>query len=114
MFHVITVIDIPEHVKHLDVHNGKIPSVELKCFGKEGEEDDEETYLHTVNLMFSGDMERQRFMNEVKEGSKFKDEPEGDRDKKGASVGDDDDDQDDDGNADEFTSEEEKEPVLYD
>ena len=33
MFHVLAVIDIEKHVRHLDVHKGSVPSVELKCFG---------------------------------------------------------------------------------
>ena len=64
MFHLIAILDIKEHIKHLDVHKGKIPSVDIKCFG------DHDDPLHTITLMFSGDMERQSFMNELKQSYK--------------------------------------------
>ena len=57
MFHVLAVIDVDKHVRHLDVHKGPIPSVELKLF--------EEEQYHTLNLVFSGDMERQGFIGAV-------------------------------------------------
>ena len=61
-------------IKRVDVHKGKDPSVEIHCYERpEDEFDDEEEipysdpnyYPHQIQLMFSGDMERQTFIDAV-------------------------------------------------
>ena len=55
LYHTVVVLKSSQIDKFI-VHKGKDPSVELWCFG--------EAKL-TLNIMFTGDMERQKFVNSL-------------------------------------------------
>ena len=63
-------------INNLGIHKGKDPSVEIKCFDNN----------HRIKLMFPGDMERQKFVEQlvkIKRGEKEEEEdsePEDDED----------------------------------
>lgn len=68
LFSVLVCLEI-EQIKRLFVHKGSLPSVEIKCCDtpdgdKENDEDDDEG-AHSIDLLFTGDMERQLFVNRI-------------------------------------------------
>jgi len=54
LFDVLLCVDCAE-INKLNVHKGKEPSVEIKCYDN----------THRISLLFTGDMERQRFIDVV-------------------------------------------------
>ena len=66
LYQVITFMEIKQ-INNLGIHKGKDPSVEIKCFDNK----------HKIKIMFPGDMERQRFVEQlirIKRGDKDADE----------------------------------------
>ena len=57
----------------MTIHKGKDPSVELRCYTT----DEEEQKKYSLSIMFTGDMERQKFVErlvEVNKGDKDDDD----------------------------------------
>lgn len=73
IFKVVTMIEMSQ-VRKLEVHRGKDPSVELKVdvsdlLGEKDEKkdkgDDGDKNIRSLQILFPGDMERQRFVEAV-------------------------------------------------
>lgn len=64
----IICIDL-EKIEKLDVHKGRIPTVEMHFYKRDDDELEKDPELspfkHQIQLSFTGDMERQRFIDQV-------------------------------------------------
>lgn len=49
-----------EHIKHVYVNRGKDPTIEIVCFN-----DEKLGKCRTIKIKFPGDMERQRFVDQI-------------------------------------------------
>lgn len=86
LFHVVAVIPVAE-ILEMQIHQGKDPSIEMACYPAElersaeewpsadGEAEEARKDHYRIGILFSGDMERQKFIGGVIGARNGEDEP---------------------------------------
>ena len=89
----------------LDIHKGRNPSIEIHCFKRKGKQS------QNIEILFPGDMERQKFIEQLVEyKKKITDGQESSED----DAADEEEEDDEDGNEKEESEEEQQVAVIYD